>query len=227
MKKATNYLFALLILLYNTTLAQTSSDDLPNLEKKKFSLTGGVESNLLQIASVSAGGVNLPTVLRYSYFFNMGVDVNFNLSDNISPFTGFHLKNIGIITKPNDSIKFKERVYVLSAPIGLRVFNYKRNIMFKAGADAGLAINYKIKTFFKENKVSKQNEYFSTKANLFFASIFAGVQIHGIAVTCNYYLTNFYSPNTTNAIGKIFTIGIGIMLDEESPLRKHVEKISK
>lgn len=196
-------------------LAQpTGNDDGPGA-RKKVTLSSGIESNLLQFAQVSSGTLSYKTIPRYTYFFNTGIDINFHVHKNMVLYTGFQLKNLGIITAINDSVRFKERVYTFGAPAGFKFHTRDNKLIVKAGADIALALNYKIKHFLNEEKIFKKNEFFSNQANLMFASVFAGISYRGIALTGNYYLTNFYNPSTSPANGKLWTLGLGIAFDED------------
>lgn len=197
-------------------MAQPTSNDIPNYEEKKVTLTPGLEGSILQFANLTSGTVGYTTIPRYSYFFNIGVDVNFNLQKNFSIYTGFQIKNIGLITKINDSIRFKERVYTIGAPLGIKLFSNDKKFMFKLGGDVALAFNYKMKYFLNGDKLYKKNEFFSNNASYFFASIFAGVSYEGIAISGNYYLTNFYNPSFTKGVAKLITLSIGIHFDENN-----------
>ncbi len=206
----------LMLFFVSILKAQPTSNAIPNYETKKVTLTPGVEGSILQFAKLTSGNVTYKTIPRYSYFFNMGVDINFNLHKNISPFTGFQLKNIGLITRINDSIRFKERVYTIGAPIGIKLFSNDKKFMFKTGADVALAFNYKKKYFLNDDKLYKKNEFFSNDASYLFASVFAGVSYAGISLTGNYYLTNFYNPSFTKGVARLITISLGIHFDENT-----------
>ena len=212
MKKVFGLLSCLVIAL--NSWAQPTSNDIPNYETKKVTLTSGVEGSILQFASLTSGTVGYKTIPRYTYFFNVGVDINFHLQKNIVPFTGFQIKNIGLITQINDSIKYKERVYTIGAPLGIKFFSNNKNFMFKVGGDVALAFNYKLKYFLNNDKLYKKNEFFSNSASLMFASVFAGFSYSGFTLTGNYYLTNFYNPSVTNSVARLITLSLGIHIDE-------------
>lgn len=211
-KKMKSLIILFFILLNVVTIyAQSDANDDDNI--KPISLSSGIEGNILQFATVTSGNVSYQTIPRYSYFFNMGADVDIRLLSNLKVFTGFHIKNIGMITKITDSIKIKERVYTFGAPIGLKWQDNKLKLVLKVGIDAALAINYKIKHFVNDKKIFKDNKFFSDDANLLFTSIFGGVAFKGFSVTANYYLNNFYNPNKTSSEAKLFTISFGFNFD--------------
>ncbi len=215
------------IVLMKNGMAQPTSNDIPNYETKKVTLTSGLEGSLLQFAKLTSGSVSYKTIPRYSYFFNTGVDINFHLLKNLAPYTGFQIKNIGLITQINDSIKYKERVYTIGAPLGIKLFSNDRKFMFKAGGDIALAFNYKLKHFLNDKKIYKKNEFFSNNASLMFASVFAGFSYSGLTLCGNYYLTNFYNPSFNKGVARLITISLGIHLDENTLKMKKKQDDSK
>lgn len=217
--------FFLILMLHLSTSAQTVS---PPAKKKKFTIESGVEGFLLQFSKVSAWNIDQKTVPRFTYYFNTGFDVNYKMHKHVRPFTGIHLRNIGLITRPNDTIKTKHRVYTLGAPLGLKFYLLNEKLMFKVGGDVGLALNYKIKNFINDTK-TKNNEWFSDRVSPVFASVFFGVRYQTISLTANYYLNNFFNPShiaSMNVDGRIFTIGLGFAVDNEK-YKKSMKKNSK
>lgn len=186
---------------------------------KKTEVTSTVETNLMQFAKLTQGNNVIPTYPRYSYFFNMGAELNFIGNRTVVPFTGLQLKNIGLISQLNDSLRRKERVYVLGVPLGLKFYSNNKKFMFKVGADAGLAINYKVKDFINDEKVSKSNQYFSKKTSSVFSSLFAGFSYDGFAISCNYYLNNFYNSSSINK-ANIVSVGLGLDFNRAISKRK-------
>ena len=67
MKKVFGLLSCLVIAL--NSWAQPTSNDIPNYETKKVTLTSGVEGSILQFASLTSGTVGYKTIPRYTYFF--------------------------------------------------------------------------------------------------------------------------------------------------------------
>jgi hypothetical protein len=59
-----------------------------------------------------------------------------------------------------------------------------------------------------------------------FASAFAGITVHGVSLTGNYYLTNFYNPSTNLAVGRLYTISLGLHFDNDliTPSKTKTEK---
>ncbi len=222
-KKIFTLAFCLLSLIQ--VKAQTES---PAPKNKRFQIESGIEGSLLQFAQVSSFNIKAKTVPRFSYYFNTGLDFNYKVSESFSPFTGIHLRNIGLILKPNDSMRFKHRVYTLGVPVGIKAYALKRKLMLKAGADIGLAINYKWKTFINDTK-TKNHEFFSDRVARFFPSVFFGARFQSISITGNYYLNNFFNTANlayANTDARIFTLGIGLNFDSDK-FKVNMKKKSK
>lgn len=196
-----------------TICAQPVGSDKKDIQKK-VTLTSGINGSLLQFAQLKSGTVNYKTIPRYSYFLNTGVDINFHLLKSFAPYTGFQIRNLGLITQVNDSIKYKERVYTIGAPLGIKIYTKDKKMFFRAGADIALAINYKMKYFLNDKKLFKKNEFFSDNSSLMQASAFAGICVYGISFSVNYYLHNFYNPSVTTADARLLTFSLGFNIDE-------------
>lgn len=209
--------------------AQNTSGDVSTTKKKLVASTV-VETSLLQFTNGCYANDSLKAVVRFSYFFNMGVDFNYQASKRFKPFFGLNLKNIGLIIKKEDSVntyKWKHRVYTVGVPIGVKLYFLEKNkLMFKAGADFSYAFNYKMKYFVNKTK-TKSNEFFSDQTNNFMPSIFVGAAYSGVTASVNYYLTNFF--NDIKHPGKevnLITLGLGINFDNGTMKNKEVKKTS-
>lgn len=210
----------LMMMLSSITLqAQDKVEDAP-LKKKKISYSSGIEASILQFARISSTlkTVGLKTIPRYTYFFNTGVDLNYHATNSLHPFTGLHIKNLGMIYQYDDSIKHKYRVYTLGAPLGIKWYTKNKKLMVKAGVDAALAFNFKWKHFLNDKKVFKSNEFFSDKTNLLFTSVFAGFSYSGFAVSGNFYLNEFFSNKNWGSVNnaQLITVSFGLNLDENT-----------
>lgn len=186
-----------------------------------------VESNLIQFATLDQWNKSMTTIPRYTYFFNMGFDANFKVTNYFNLFTGLNMKNIGLIIKYNDSVREKHRVYTVGAPFGFKIHNLKNNVVFKTGVDVSVAVNYKWKHIVNDTK-TKHNEWFSNRTALFFPSLFAGLSVKGVAVSANYYLNNFFNPlhpAVQNWDARLFTLGLGLNIDGSASKSKHTKKM--
>ncbi|HWV68138.1 MAG TPA: hypothetical protein VN105_19905, partial [Chitinophaga sp.] len=84
-------------------------------------VTHGGDGPLLSFASMKNNGEHLRNIPRFTMFLNVGSNFNKDFSRNFGVFTGINLKNIGLISKPADSLKLKQRVYTLGVPLGIKV----------------------------------------------------------------------------------------------------------
>ncbi len=211
------FMFITLVSLQQTCLAQDSTRSKKSKDES-ITITSGIESNLLQFATVEQWNLPLSNVPRYTYFFNTGFDANFKIGNHVKLFTGLNVKNVGFIIKLNDSVRQKHRVYTFGAPFGFKLHSTKNDVIFKTGIDVSVAFNYKWKTIYKDSK-TKQNEYFSNRTSLFFPSLFAGLSVKGVSVCANYYLNNFFNtlhPAVLTMDARLFTLGLGLNFDNDA-----------
>ncbi len=183
---------------------------------KKVVLSGGIGGAMFQFSHVENWGVQYKSIPRFSYFFNTGVDINFHIFKKVIPFTGFQLRNIGIILKPTDSIKTKERIYTIGAPLGVKYYLNDKKSFVAAGADIGLAFNYKYKLFYNGEKNYKKNEFFSDNTSLMQSSVFAGASMKGVALYLNYYLNNFYSNSLSSKKANLLIVSLNFDIDKKA-----------
>ncbi|WP_106527590.1 hypothetical protein [Chitinophaga niastensis] len=160
-------------------------------------VTHGGEGPLLSFAAMKENGEHMRNIPRFTIFFNVGTNFNKDVSKNLGFFTGFNIKNIGLISKPNDSLKLKQRVYTLGVPLGIKIGDVTGgSFFFFAGGEIDLAFNYKEKQFLNGSKVHKFNEWFSDRTPLLMPSLFAGFRINpGFGLKVQYYPQNFFNQD--------------------------------
>ncbi|MEC5148255.1 hypothetical protein [Chitinophaga sp. 212800010-3] len=160
-------------------------------------VTHGGEGPLLSFASMKNNDEHVRNIPRFTIFFNVGTNFNKDVSKNLGFFTGINLKNIGLISKPTDSLKFKQRVYTMGIPLGIKIGDVSGGtFFFFAGGEIDLAINYKEKQFVDGKKVHKFNEWFSDRTPLLMPSLFAGFRIQpGFGLKVQYYPQNFFNKD--------------------------------
>jgi len=159
---ATSTLFA-----QNTTRSDSSSN---------FYFSNGGNGLMLSLAQVKATVGNTPNVIpRFTMFFNIGTNANYDFNRNFGLFSGINLTNIGMITELDNNVKLKQRVYAVGIPVGIKVGDLDKFFVY-AGAEAAFAVNYKEKLFENGQKVGKFNEWFSEPSTPFMPSVFAGFQ---------------------------------------------------
>lgn len=157
-------------------------------DKGRFPLNGGIPTT-----------VGTP---RFTYFFNIGFNVNYDFNEHIGLFSGLGLKNIGFIEKitPLDST-IKRRVYALGVPLGIRVGNIKKKNYAFVGGGVDLPVNYREKGYVRRGNKDKFNEWFSDRTASYMPYGFAGVSFKpGFYVKVQYYPGNFMNPGFTETI---------------------------
>lgn len=160
-------------------------------------VTHGGEGPLLSFASMKDNGEHVRNIPRFTVFFNIGSNFNKDFSKNFGIFTGLNLKNIGLISKPTDSLKLKQRVYTVGVPLGIKLGDVTGgSFFFFAGGEIDLAINYKEKEFVDGDKVHKFNQWFSDRTPLLMPSLFAGIRMSpGFGLKVQYYPQNFFNQD--------------------------------
>jgi hypothetical protein len=178
----------------------------------------------LPVASVSTTPEIIP---RFSAFLHLANQLHFNVSNTFGFYTGFGLRNIGMINKFNDSLRIKQRFYSLGIPVAFKIGNMGKKIYFSAGAEAEFFFHYKQKTFAgnegrRGDKAQKFNEWFSKRNNIFMPSVFVEFNFgKGNYLRLKYYLTdvlingkqnfavNGVTSNFTVERSQLFSLSLG------------------
>lgn len=172
--------------------------------------------------NAEAPGLDPSPVVRFSAFFHLGQQFHYDFSKNAGFYTGFSVRNIGMINDLNDSVRIKQRVYTAGIPVAFK-FGNMQGTNIALGAEAEFAFAYKQKVFENEEK-SKSSEWFSDKTNIFLPSAFAEIRSkHGGYIRFKYYLTDFLQennqktnvPNLTYRPTKsqLFAVSFGFTID--------------
>ncbi len=123
-------------------------------------------------------------------FFHAGQNFHYDFTNNLGIFTGYGIRNIGIITDENDII-FKRRTYSLGVPLAFKIGSFKEHLHFYTGGEYELFFHYKQKQIIDGSK-SKQSGWFSKRTKRFAPSYFAGIQFPGgINLKFKYFPENF------------------------------------
>lgn len=198
----------LLVCIYGATPTQAHEPDSDEVVfvRKKFYLSNSFDGALFGFGINNSspflnGG--LPTNFstpRFSYFWNVGFDANYDFNDYIGLFTGVGVKNIGLIEKAESfftgTITRKRRVYTIGAPLGLKVGNIKKKYYAFLGGGVDLPFHFKEKAYVTKKNKSKYSEWFSDATPAVMPYVFAGLSVKpGIYVKVQYYPNNFFNPN--------------------------------
>jgi hypothetical protein len=135
-------------------------------------------------------GLETPSNMRFTLFFNFGQNFHYNFSNTFGLYSGFGIRNIGIITEESDTV-IKRRTFALGVPLALKLGSFNDNFYFFGGGEYELFFHYKQKQIVNGNKI-KQSEWFSNRTKRFAPSFFVGVQFPaGINLKLKYYPFNF------------------------------------
>lgn len=208
----------LLPFLLFVALGAHSQEEAPQPPEPKIYSTSGGEL-IFSFANVTNGGEDVSTNLRFSGFFHLAEYWHFDFTDNFGMFTGFGLRNVGIITKDDgiiirkhanilteetEDVTIKRRAYSLGVPLAMKLGDFNRRVFFYAGGEAELMFHYKEKLFIDGDKEKKFNEWFSKRTNLINPSLFGGIQFRsGANLKFKYYLLDFLNQEYTERTGGI------------------------
>lgn len=200
-------LFSLLLCLCQFTAFSQDSTTIARKPRQHIYPSVGGDGPILSFGNVRYSGQHVATAPRFSLFFNMGRNYNYDVTKWLGFYSGINLKNIGIITKGSDTldVKLKRRVYALGVPFGIKIGDVRGGDFFVFfGGQYDLALNYKEKQFVNGDKVKKFNEWFSDRTPLLMPSLFAGVRFYpGIGIKVQYYPQDFFNKEyRTGAYGQ-------------------------
>ncbi|MDH4057173.1 MAG: hypothetical protein OEU76_00345 [Cyclobacteriaceae bacterium] len=176
----------LLVLLVNPSFSQ---------DRKMYTTTSG--ELIFSFADIAINGADESSVMRFSPTFNVQNWVNIDKSDKFGFFTGFSIRNVGVIfdDPSQPGVRYKARSYNFGIPIGFKIGNLSDKFLF-AGYELELPFNYKEKVFIDESKEEKDVYWFSNRVNTFNHSVMVGVQLpYGATIKFKYYLTNFFNKD--------------------------------
>ncbi|MHA7131714.1 hypothetical protein [Algoriphagus namhaensis] len=207
----------LFLAFYSATYSQETSS-------KTNIYTASTGETILSFGIVDAEPLNTGTVARFTPFFNFGQQVHFDFSQSFGIFTGLNVRNVGMITDLNDSVRVKQRTYNLGIPIAFKIGDVE-GWRFTAGFEAEFAFAYKQKVYVNGEK-RKSSSWFDDRVEIFQPSVFAEVVgKDGNFIRFKYYLSNYltqdqqinvpgveYNPTSSN----LFYISVGYVLKNKT-----------
>jgi hypothetical protein len=160
----------------------------------------------ISYADVVRDGVRIGGIPRYS-LVNFIHKEHLDFSKRFGVFTGFSLRNTGLIYNLNEHRRVKERVLTAGMPLGIKMGGMQRGLYVALGGEVELALNYKHKLLVDGNRVAKFNDWFSQRTQLLNPSLFAGVRFRGgeTALYLRYYPLNWYNEDFTVRQGEAIT----------------------
>jgi hypothetical protein len=171
-------------------------DEMSAKKPNKFYWSNGMEGGIFQTSLLTRPGkTNALSTLRFTYFLNFGVNINYDYDGHMGLYSGIAIKNIGFIDKIKDST-IKHRVYALGIPLGIRIGDLQKRKFIHFGGGIDFALNYREKGFIKRNNKEKTSEWFSGRTRLLMPYVFAGMSFDpGITFKLQYYPGNFMNPS--------------------------------
>jgi len=138
----------------------------------------------------SGAKFDVSPVVRFSGFFHFQAQFHIDFGKSVGMYTGFGMRNIGMINKVNDSIRVKQRAYSIGVPLAFKFGNMKKGYV-AIGGEAELMFHYKQKVFYDDQK-KKNSDWFSDKVNLFNPSGYVEfVSGRGSYIRFKYYFLDF------------------------------------
>ncbi len=172
------------------SVQMNAQDTTYSAPKKNNMHLESVTELILSWGDVKAAPYDVSNIVRFSAFLHLGGQLHIDFNPHLGFYTGLSLRNIGIITRLNDSVKIKQRVYTVGIPLALK-FGNMAGTYFAVGVEGELAIAYKQKVF-ENNEKSKTNIWFSDRTNTFLPSAFAELRTkRGGYLKFGYYLSDF------------------------------------
>jgi len=170
---------------------------------------------ILSGADMNNSGTDVNTNMRFTLFFHTQQFINFDLNDKFGLFTGFAIRNVGLIMEDyyqlvtagtdvgqghpdyNKNTKIKHRSYTLGFPLAFKIGSFDNNYFFYAGGEYEWNFAYKQKKFIDGEKY-KFTDGTSDRMNPWIPSLFAGVQLPGgVNLKFKYYLKDFLNQDFT------------------------------
>jgi hypothetical protein len=146
---------------------------------------------IFAFSDVQLFGEKMDTKMRFTGFLHLGENVHMDLNNNLGFFTGYGLRNIGLITKEGDT-EIRRRTYSFGVPLALKLGSFKDNLYVYGGGEYEMFFHYKQKLYINGDRKARESEWFSDRTKRFVPSVFAGIQFpKGINLKVKYYLENF------------------------------------
>ena len=179
-------------------------------QKKHIYHTAGNEI-IFSGADMNFNGTGVNNNVRFTIFFHTQQLWNFDLTDNIGLYTGFAIRNVGLIMEDyfqnvgydvdqdhpdyNKNTKIKHRSYSLGFPLAIKIGSFSKNFFAYAGGEYEWMFHYKQKKFIDGEKY-KMKGWTNDRVNPWMPSLFAGVQFPGgFNLKFKYYMDDFLNKD--------------------------------
>ncbi len=173
---------SLALLLQLSPFLSIAQDNNTGAKKpRRAYLSTGMDGYILSTSILQKNGGDAKlTTPRFTGFFHIGLNINFDFSNHSGFYTGINIKNIGFIEKYNNpDSTVKRRVYTFGIPLGLKFGNLKEGNYFLVGGGVDFPFNFKEKGFIKRSNKVKFNEWFSDRTPTVMPYVFIGAHFGG------------------------------------------------
>ena len=182
----------------------------------------------------------IPNILRFTCFFHVQHQFNYDVGRAFGFYTGFSLINVGFINSiglpDGSSATLKQRSYSFGIPLGFKFGNMPHGDYLALGAEGECMFAYKQKILYNGTKTIENDAWFSNDhVNLFNPSLFAELRFHnGTYIRFKYYVLPFLQDKTNNLnIGNyqvaytpeksaLYYVSVGVLLK-----KKHKHHLTK
>lgn len=145
---------------------------------------------IFAFSDIERNNIPVPSKMRFTMFFHGGQNYHYDFGNVIGFFSGYGLRNIGIISEEND-VTFKRRTYALGIPAAIKLGSFRDHVYIYGGGEYELFFHYRQKRIDDDGK-SKHGEWFSERTERFVPSFFGGFQFPGgINLKLKYYPRDF------------------------------------
>jgi hypothetical protein len=171
--------------------------------------------------------------VRFTLFPHIGNYWHFDLSNSLGFFSGFSLRNIGMITYEDyeydnrsiPDVKTKRRSLSLGVPLAIKLGSFSEHYFLYMGGQYEWMFHYKEKHFVDSKKI-KSTEWFSNKVQTFVPSFFAGIQFpKGINLRFTHMTADFLNQDKIPQISRsgIYYLSISFQMKTKE-LRKKIKE---
>jgi hypothetical protein len=175
--------------------------------------------------------------VRFTLFPHIGHYWHYDFSNKLGFFSGFTLRNIGMITyedyeydnKTYPDIKTKRRSLSLGVPLAIKLGSFSEHYFLYLGGQYEWMFHYKEKHFV-DNKKIKSTEWFSDKLQPFIPSVYAGIQFpKGINLRFTHMAGDFLNQDQIPLISRsgIYYLSISFQMKTKELRKKMNEEEPK
>jgi len=141
-------------------------------------------------------GKSVSGPIRFAPVANYTIQAHKDISGKFGLYTGIGVKNVGFISKYNDSlyseVRVKSRAYCLSVPLGIKFGNMQEERYFYIAGEFLAQVDYKEKVFIDGDKSKRKNDADINKINY---SGIVGFNMKNFMIGMEYTFGDFYGDN--------------------------------